>query len=194
MKRKLATFAAVLAAAAVPPAVLAANPLEREGFFAGISAGASSVAAGPIGRIEQDDPRSHAAGRIRGGYWFSPNWGVEAGYTRLGRIEQRYVDGTFRGQGESLHVGGLGRLPFADRWALVGKLTAVTTRVKDDGSTGVSTGYERLKGSSTSLATGVALEYALSERIALTVEAESMGRGGRKLDLGYAGVGLRYAF
>ncbi len=194
MKHTVATFAAALVAYAATPCVHAANPLERDGFFAGISVGASSGAAGPIGRIEQDYPESHTAGRLRGGYWFSPNWGIEAGYTRLGRIEQRYTDGTFRGQGEALHVGGLARLAFADRWALVGKLALVSTRVKDDGSTGVSTSYDRLKGRSTSLAPGVALEYALSERVALTLEADSMGRGGKKLDLGYAGLGLRYAF
>lgn len=193
MNTTAATLVALLALPIAGP-VLAQHPLEREGFFAGLSAGVSSSDARPIGRVEKDEDATHGATRLWGGYWFSRHWGAEAGYTYLGRVERPFADGTFRGSGQSLHVSGLGRLPFGERWALVGKLTLAATRVKDDGSTGNLAGYDRLKGSAVSLVPGIALEYALSDRVALTLQAESAGRAGRKLDLGYTGVGLRYAF
>ena len=171
------------------------GPTTRTGFYLGGSIGAPDVQTRATGLAPVDDPATGSAGRLRAGYWLSRHWGVEASYTRLNGIEQRFATGTLRGRGESIAISGLGRLPFADDWALIGKVSLNTTRIRDDGSTGTTAGFEKYRGRGNNLILpGVALEYAVTDRLSITLEAEPLGAGGDKLQLGYGGIGLRWSF
>lgn len=179
----------------LPLAALAEHPLAREGLYVGASVGGATLDAGPIGRLEQSSPSPGTAGRLRVGYFFNRNWGIEGSYTRLNGLEQEYVDGVFRGKGHSLGLSGIGRLPFAERWAVFAKATLASNKISDDGSTGATVGYDRLRGSSGSLLLGgLGIEYAITDRLSVTLEADSIGKAGKEANLGYSGIGLRWAF
>lgn len=171
------------------------GPTTRTGPYIGGSIGAPDVQARATGLAPLDDPDNGSAGRLRAGYWLTRHWGVEASYTRLNGFEQRFASGTFRGRGESYAISGLGRLPFADDWALIGKVSLNTTRVRDDGSTGATAGFEKYRGRGNNVVLpGLALEYAVTDRLSITLEAEPIGAGADKLQLGYGGIGLRWSF
>ncbi len=64
---------------------------------------------GPDRRSAERRPGvSDSAARLRAGSWFSRHWGVEAGYTDLGFVEQSYIDGVLHGDSRSIHLSGLG--------------------------------------------------------------------------------------
>ncbi len=171
------------------------GPTTRIGPYLGGSLGAADVETRATGLAPVEDPDGGDAGRIRAGYWLSRHWGIEASYTLLNGVEQKFSGGTFRGRGESIAISGLGRLPFADRWALIGKISLDSTRIRDDGSTGSTTGFEKYRGRTNNIVLpGVSLEYAVTDNLTVTLEAEPLGEAGDKLHLGYGGVGLRWAF
>ncbi|MGE0312182.1 MAG: outer membrane beta-barrel protein [Lautropia sp.] len=171
------------------------HPLSRAGLYVGASIGGAALDAGPIGRLEQSTPSAGAAGQLRVGYFFGPHWGIEGSYTRMNRLEQAYVDGVFRGSGHTIGLSGIGRLPFAQRWAVYAKATLASTRIGDDGSSGADTGFERLRGRSGSLLVGgLGVEYAVSDRLSVTLQTDALGRAGREANPSYTGLGLRWAF
>jgi len=181
--------------AAAGSAWSAEGPSTRTGFYVGGSIGGLEAQARPVGLAPTEDPKIGSAGRLRVGYWVTRHWGVEASYTGFDGLEQSFTSGVFRARGESVSVSGLGRLPFADHWALIGKVSLNSTRIRDDGSTGSTADFDRFRGRSGNLILpGVSLEYDLTDRLAVTLEAEAMGAGGDKLQLGYGGVGLRWSF
>lgn len=196
MRRTIDTARLCLMLAVTTGAAWAADgPTTRTGAYLGGSFGAVDTQTRAVGLTPIDDPAAGRAARLRAGYWLTPHWGVEVSYTRLDGIEQTFSSGTFRARGETLAVSGLGRLSFAERWALVGKVSLNGTRVRDDGSDGATAGFEKFRGRRGNLvAPGLSLEYGLTDRLAITLEAEPLGSGGEKLHLGYGGVGLRWSF
>lgn len=181
---------------ALPMAVAHAEPPNaREGLFLGLSVGGSAFDTGPIGRLEQSSASGGTAARVRAGFWFSRHWGVEAGYTDLGSVEQSYVDGVFRGDSRSIHLSGLARLPLGERWSLIGKLTVAANQTDERGSTGNTTDFDRLSGSGGGLVfPELGIEYAVNQNLAVTVGAGPMGRSGKESSVGFAGIGLRWQF
>ncbi len=171
------------------------NATTRTGPYLGGSVGVVEAQTQATGLAPLTDADDAGAGRIRAGYWLSRHWGVEASYTRVGRVEQTFSSGTFRGRGDSIAISGMGRVPFAERWALVGKVSLNSTRIRDDGSTGSTAGFDKYRGRSGNLVLpGLALEYAVNDRLAVTLEADSLGKAGDKLQLGYGAIGLRWSF
>ena len=195
MKPSISTVAGAALLTLLPLAAHAEHPLARTGLYVGASVGASTLDPGPIGRLEQSSPSPGFAGRLRVGYFFNRNWGIEGSYTQLNGLEQEYVDGVFRGKGHSFGLSGIGRLPFAERWAVFAKATLTTNKVSDDGSSGATAGYDRLRGSSGSLAIGgLGVEYAVTDRLSVTLQTDAIGKAGKEANLGYTGIGLRWAF
>jgi hypothetical protein len=196
MQRRITTGGlGLILMAATGSAWSADGPTTRTGFYLGGSIGGVETQTRAVGLAPIEDPKVASGGRLRVGYWVTPHWGVEASYTGFQGIEQAFASGTFRARGEAVALSGLGRLPFADHWALVGKVSLNGVRIRDDGSTGSTAGFDRFRGRSGNLILpGLSLEYGLSDRLAVTLEADSLGTGGSKLGLDYGGIGLRWSF
>lgn len=166
------------------------------GPFVDVSFGAAGVGLDDIGLAEKGDSDSDGTvGAVRGGYWFNENWGVSASYTELGTISQGFVGGNrLRGDSKSYGVSAMGRLPFADRWALVGKLGVSRASLKDNGSTLTATQINKFTGEKTGVSVGAELHYSLGERASVFVELSGRGSVSDKVSVGYSGVGLRVGF
>lgn len=140
-----------------------------------------------------DSSRSGFSGRVSVGYWFSPYWGASVNYAELGDFKQRFANGTFRGSARSYGASLLGRLPIGERWALIGKMNLVRSKIADNGSTG--DGFDDLFGKKTSLVLpSIELNYRVADRLTLLLELDARGAGAKDVDLGYAGAGMRWNF
>lgn len=133
--------------------------------------------------------------KIFGGYEFTPNWGVEAGYTYFNARERSYgmwegIDQTFSIKGYSTYVAGKYTLPVTDRFAAYGKL-GVSHSERESSSAQWGKYTER----DTGLYGGLGVQYKLSEHLSALAEYERYGKdkaSGAKADV-YT-VGLKYGF
>ena len=185
--------------------VLTAVPLQAQaessshfttGPFVSLAIGGSSIAPGAIVRAETGDTdHSNGLGKLSVGYWFAEHWGVSASYMDMGEFTQTYTDGSFKGQVRSASIDLLGRVALSERWALVGKMMLVHNKTKRISATGNTAGFDKLHGDSTRLVLpGLEINYRVNDAASVYFEMESRGKGADKLDLGYAGVGLRWQF
>lgn len=118
--------------------------------------------------------------KLYGGVQFNPIWGLELGYTDLGRYRGSDI--------ESWSLAGTGTLPMGERWSLLGKLGAVWNR---PGFTGAS--------NHTDLLVGVGVGYSMTRNLGLRLEYEDFGKlsnvgHGSNSRGSNLGLGLKYAF
>lgn len=118
-------------------------------------AAAEMYLGGGVGKSDTD--RGHNSWKLYGGYQFSPTWGVELGYTDLGKYRGADV--------ESWSLAGTLTVPLAERWTMLGKLGLA--RNNSD-----FTGAEK---KSSTLA-GVGVGYALNQNLGLRLEYEDYGK------------------
>jgi OOP family OmpA-OmpF porin len=133
--------------------------------------------------------------KVFGGYEFTPNWGVEAGYTHFGEeTGYAYIGGNdlarYRVKGYSSYVAGKYTLPLSERFSAFGKLGLQHSERTND-----IAGFSRWTERDTGLYGGLGVQYTLSRNLALTGEYERYGKdknSGAKADV-YT-VGLKYGF
>jgi len=179
------------------PTAFADDVNARVGAFVDASVGTSGIGFSNTGLAESGDAEFNGtSATVRGGYWLNRNWGVSAYYSDLGEFEQKFVNaGRLKADGESYGVSIMGRLPLAERWALVGKVNVNRASLSDNGSTLSTANLKKLTGEKTSaVLPGVELHYALSEQTTVFVEVDPRGAISDKVDVGYAGIGLRVGF
>lgn len=126
-----------------------------EGFYAGASFG------GPYWSNTVDgvnDDGHGVAGKLYGGYSFTPNVALEAGAMHLG--ESRDASGKVKADGTYLDA--VGTLPLNKEWSLLGRIGA--THARFNGPSGDS--------SDTGLKLGAGTQYQLSPTMALRVDYE----------------------
>ena len=126
-----------------------------EGVYAGASAG------GPAWNSTVDgvDGDNHGlAGKLYGGYSFTPNFALEAGAAHLG--ETRDINGKVKADGAFLDA--VGTLPLNKDWSLLGRVGVAHGRF--DGPDGHS--------SDTGLKLGAGAQYRLSPTMAVRAEYE----------------------
>jgi OmpA-OmpF porin, OOP family len=114
------------------------------------------------------DNDHETAWKLYGGYQFHPNLAVEGGYYDLGRYNYGYTapggSGNSRYQGLNLDL--VARMPFADRFAVFGRVGGAYTRARSDfGGTSRSESRWGPKA-------GIGLEYAITPAVALRGEWE----------------------
>lgn len=174
--------------------VAVAEDRRQQGPYVALSTGASGLGLGSLSTADiGDSDHSGFVGKVSVGYWFSDYWGVSADYLDLGKFEQDYVGGQFRGKAHSFGASMLGRLPLGQRWSLIGKVNLVRSKMEDDGSTGAN--FDRLIGQETSLVLpSLELNYHIQPKLALTLELDARGSATDKVDLGYVGLGVKYEF
>jgi OOP family OmpA-OmpF porin len=116
--------------------------------------------------------------KVFGGYEFTPNWGVEAGYTR-------FHDAAGYNSNSS-YVTGKYTVPLDDRFSAFAKLGLEHSE---------RTNWSRRTDRDNGLYGGLGVQYALNRNLALTAEYERYGKDksfGAKADV-YT-VGLKYGF
>ena len=155
-----------------------------------------------FGNREIDDPNSSndehigRSAKLFGGYQFTENFGVQAGYVRMHGLNQNTGSGTTllsqTVNGRSAYLAGTARLPLGQSFALTGKLGVSFGKV-----TGVSPSTATtnpLLGSNTALLVGTGAEYVLNRSVSFAVELESYGKISRQVKGNSLTVGSRFTF
>lgn len=129
--------------------------VRAEGAYAGASAGVPNWNS----RVDGIDGDSHGlAGKVYGGYNFTPNFALEAGAARLGHES----DATGRVRANAAYLDAVGSLPLNPDWSLLGRVGLTHGRFSaPDGDSG-----------DTGLKLGAGLQYRLSPTTALRAEYE----------------------
>lgn len=139
---------------------------------------------------------SDTAFQITGGYRFTPNVGVEVGYTNLGKAEVSGQGLTASSKPQSIHLAVTGAWNFTPEFAVTGKLGAAHTRTKLEGS---GAGYSESETESrTSLVYGIGVSYAITPNVAVIAEYQDFGKiikdNGADLKAHVVSAGVRYSF
>jgi OmpA-OmpF porin, OOP family len=188
----LAVIALVLSAAG---GAHAATADDITGPYVGAALGRSTFDTKGLGSPKLGSDERDRALKIYGGYQLNEYIGVQGGYVRLGKLEDRFsVGGASVAQsvsGRSLYLAGTGRLPLGDSFALTGK--AGLSFGKATG-TNVLPAADSLIGSKRSLMLGAGAEYRFNRDFALTVDYERYGKLSNKLSANALFVGARLSF
>jgi len=160
--------------------------------YVDISVGSSDYSKPSNGfGIFNSDQRATAYSISMGNYLFSPNWGLEAGYTDFGSVNR--AGG--RTTSDAINLSLIGRMPLNPAWNLLGKLgtTYGRTDVSSAPTSGVMAGNEREFGLSYGL--GVELQLAAQWSGVLMYEEHTMKFPGGSTDrISATKLGLRYHY
>lgn len=200
MKTPICTAIATLVLGSASMGACAAEPRNEMPFYAGGSMGGSSFSVpsasvpAPAGGEKAD--RSGTAFKVYGGYRLTENFGVEAGYARLGRVSQwASVNGrpTLQsGSGNAIYGAATAHWPLGDSFALNGRLGLARGKVSG-GDSQAPTG-QKISGSATGMMAGFGAEYRMSRTISLTADYDHFGKLSRQAKAGMLTVGLRASF
>lgn len=138
------------------------------------------------------------SGKIYGGYQFDKTWALEAGYTDFGKSDYAYrvngMNGRIDSDAHSFYLAAKASYPINEQFSLIGKLGAAYNKNEVNG-TGLASGFNG-DGNRTNLYASVGGEYAINQKVALTLEYEHYGKNdidqGRKK--GAVTFGARYNF
>jgi OOP family OmpA-OmpF porin len=195
MNRILSSTALTLSLATVTVAALAAPASEIVGPYAGISLGASQVGTTGVLTQKLSSDEHDGAGKVYAGYQFTDNFGVEAGYVRLGKLQDRFrvggADVAQTAKARSLYVAGTGRLPLGAGFALTGKAGLSFGKVTGTDNLGAG---DTLIGTRTSAVLGVGAEYRLNRDVAFTVDLDTFGKVSRRVAASALTAGVRMSF
>jgi OOP family OmpA-OmpF porin len=137
-------------------------------------------------------------GKVYGGYQIDSNWAVEGGYTDFGKNDYAYavngVNGRVESDAKSFYVAGKYSYPVANNLSVFGKLGVAHNR-NDVTASGLAAAYNGDSSRNTVYAS-LGGEYAINEKVALSLEYEHYGKndidvGRRK---GAVTLGARYSF
>jgi OOP family OmpA-OmpF porin len=138
------------------------------------------------------------SGKIYGGYQLDKTWAVEGGYTDFGKSDYAYTVGALRStidsKSHSYYIAGKGSYPINDQFSAFGKL-GVAYNKNEVSATGLASRFNG-DGNRTNLYASVGGEYALNQKVSLSLEYEHYGKNdidqGRKK--GVVSLGARYNF
>lgn len=170
----------LIAKAIVSAAALAALSAHAEGPYVGGSIGNSRYNGPEFGGGVTD--RSGTGGKLYGGYGFTPNIALEAGWADLGKAQT--AAGTVRGQG--LFVDAVGKVPLTQSFSALGRVGAFHGKTKFGGSSETSTQPK----------VGLGVQYDFNKQTAVRGEWERyrFKSIGGKGDSDLYSVGVNYQF
>ena len=141
--------------------------------------------------------------KIFGGFKFTPNWGLEAQYSDLGKRDLVLRNGAAQiGTGSlkasQLSIAATGTLPLASNFSLFGKLGVSANSAKAS-LTAPAVGFAATSSDNKSdLMFGVGVLYDITPKIAVRAEYEDFGKfssgGGSSIRANNFSVGLQFAF
>lgn len=175
-------------AAAAALATLPASAQDHD-FYLGAAIGTKGTVNLPGPNGKEEALRRSQPFKLYGGYKFTDNVALEAGYTTFGQFkysEGRKIDLS------GWHVAAKGSMPINDSWSAFGKIGAVRHAIHVTGDTAPI----REKTATTPLVS-VGVDYRITPRLNLEVELASYGRV--KADTGrltyrQLQAGVNYAF
>lgn len=184
---KQALLVAVLGMALSAPVVAYAD-----GAYVGVNAGRTDQ---KVRAADGDTAKDTTTGyKLYGGYDFSKNFGVEAGYMDSGDGKAVFPGGFFvEGKTTSLYIAVTGTLPLSEQFSLFAKAGVATSRAKLHNATG-----DYFDKRTTSPVLGIGAAYAVSKNVALVIEYENFGKT-VKIEDDYVktnllSIGARYKF
>lgn len=137
-------------------------------------------------------------GKVYGGIQFNPMFGAEVGYTDFGKSDYSYnvngATGRAEADAKSFYLVGTARYPVYDKINVIGKL-GVAHNKNDVEASGLAAAYNG-DSSRNSVYASLGAEYAINEKVSLSLEYEHYGKndidiGRRK---GAVSLGARYNF
>ncbi|MFC7288913.1 outer membrane beta-barrel protein [Herminiimonas glaciei] len=169
-----------------------------EGAYVGVNVGRSDqkLSVDGIGSISD----SGTGYKVYGGYGFNKNFGLEAGYNKLGTGKASYVDGANSGSISSkpsaFYLAVTGTLPVNEQFSLFAKVGASFNRTKVYAEeNGVS---ESAKENHTSTLLGLGASYNFTKNVSVVAEYEDFGKivkvDGLHLKANLLSIGVRYKF
>jgi len=195
MNRPLITILLSLGLASVATAAPSTPDDSVVGPYVGLSLGISQVGTTGVSAVKTAADERDRAVRVFAGYQLTEHWGVEAGYVRLGQLQDRFrvgsVDVAQSVRAQSLYVAGTGRLPLGAGFAVTGKAGLSFGKVT---GTDALTGSDALTGTRTSAVLGVGAEYRLNRDLAFTVDIDTFGKVSRRVAASALTAGIRLAF
>lgn len=200
MKTPICTTLATLVLGTTSMGACAADPRNETPFYLGGSLGSSSFSvpshgiSAPAGGKKAD--KSGTAFKVYGGYRLTENFGVEAGYARLGRVSQwASVNGqpTLQsGSGDAFYGAATVHWPLGDSFALNGRLGLA--RGKISGNHSQTASGQKISGHAFGMMAGVGAEYRMSRNISLTADYDHFSKLSKHSKGGMWTVGLRASF
>jgi opacity protein-like surface antigen len=114
-----------------------------------------------------DSDQGHTSYSLRGGRYFSSNWGMELGYTDFGSVNR--AGGSTKADGINLSL--VGKMPISPVFNLLGKVgtTYSRTEVSSNPASGIVAGSENAFG----LSYGLGAEYSFTPQISVVLQYES---------------------
>lgn len=178
----------------------AAEPRNETPLYFGGSMGGSSFSvpstsiAAPAGGEKSD--KTGTAFKIYGGYRLTENFGMEAGYARLGRVSHWTSVNGLRalesGSGNAFYGAATAHFPLGESFALNGRLGLA--RGKVTGGNSRTLAGQKISGSGTGVMAGFGAEYQMSRNISLTVDYDHFGKLSKNAKAGMLTAGLRASF
>jgi OmpA-OmpF porin, OOP family len=192
----VAALAALMVITTVTTSAQAAPPDEAAGpFYIGVGVGGSAFGTRDVVATKGPVDEQSRVFKIYGGYQLTDYFGVQAGYTRLGSLNDSFTsNGVTVKQsvaGRSLYVAGTARYPVSDSFAITGKLGISFGKAT---GTNVLAASDNLIGSKRYLMGGVGGEYRLNRNVALTADYEAYGKLSNKVSADAFTLGARFSF
>ncbi len=171
-----------IANALVCVSLLGAAAAHAEGLSIGGSLGNSRYQSDDIGGAPTTD-RSSSGGKIYGGYSFTPNLGVEAGYARLGTIKSSTADV----KADGYFVDAVGTLPLGNNFSALARVGAFNGKL-DSSLAGSDRGN--------SIKVGAGVQYDFDKNLGVRGEWERyrFDALGGKSNTDLYSVGVNYRF
>jgi OmpA-OmpF porin, OOP family len=195
VNHRISLSAVAVAVAMASAGAQAAKADDVSGPYVGAAAGGSSFGTQGVSAPKIGSDESDRAFKVYGGYQINELFGVQAGYVRLGKLQDRFGTGSTTVaqavSGRSLYVVGTGRLPLGDAFALTGK--AGLSFGKTSG-TNLLPAADSLLGAKRSLMLGVGAEVRFNRDVAVTVDYERYGKLSNKVKADALFVGGRFSF
>ena len=178
----------ILSACAVAAAFVAA-PAFAQGYIGG-GFGSSKLSGVDGGGITGGNSNKTLV-KVYGGFQFTPNWGVEAQYSDLGRRDiLAFGVPTGSLKASQFSIAGTGTLPLSSGFSLLGKLGVSANRVSGSGAVP--------NGSATSALIGIGVSYNITPALSARLEYEDFGTVARfnppTVRANAYSISLKYAF
>jgi OOP family OmpA-OmpF porin len=156
-----------------------------------------------IGQAEQklsadgfDISKNDTAFQIAGGYRYTPNVGIELGYTNLGKAEVSAQGDSVSAKPQAVHLAVTGNYNLTPEFAFTGKLGLAHTRTKVAATSGSMSASETE--SENSLMVGVGMSYKVAPGVDVIAEYQDFGKivkfDGGDVKAHVVSVGVRYSF
>jgi OmpA-OmpF porin, OOP family len=168
--------------ALVTLSLLAGAAAHAEGLSIGGSVGSSRYKGDDIGGLSTD--RRDTGGKVYGGWEFNPNFGLELGYTQLGKFSSAAGEAKVNGA----YIDAVGKLPLGNNFSALGRIGAFNGKYEN-----TLLGSER----GTNVKVGAGVQYDVSKNLGLRGEWERYrfdATSNTKANADLYSVGLNYKF